>query len=290
MRSLVLLLLIATVFAEDEDGLTLPLTSFRARGLREEGTKQWQAAELVWEKQKAKEAVDAAEAAAALEAIELAVMRLEQALEIEWDAATNKLLANAARAWYALQPLAPPPPEKDAAKLKARRIADLRRFALEYGAARRYESQVQRCSRCDGRGVLRGAFGDKPPPCGTCKQRGGVPVRKGILAARWFVQSPLFRDDTGNGQIFDRDLRQATLDPSRLSPYVKSVAIDGEVEDHGTWARVRVREKVSAEPGGKAEERKETLTLFRIGSRWYLWSRRYDEALIAIPEETAGGT
>ncbi|MGQ0612909.1 MAG: hypothetical protein ACT4PV_04095 [Planctomycetaceae bacterium] len=290
MRPVALMLLLASALAAEEGGLTLPLTSFRARELREEGTKHWQSAETVWEKLKATEAVDAATAGAALEKVELAFTRLEQSLELEWDAATNTLLANAARAWYALHPLAPPPAEKELAKLKSRRIADVRRFALEYGAARRYESQIQRCSRCDGRGVLSGAFGDKPPPCGTCKQRGGVPVRKGILAARWFVQSPLFRDDNGNALNLDRDLRQAAIDPSRLSPYVKSVAIHGEVEDHGTWARVRVREKVSPEPGGKSEERKETLTLFRIGSRWYIWSRRYDESLIAIPEETAGGT
>jgi len=291
MRLLPLLLLCCApaLPAEDEGGLDQPLTSFRAKQLREEGAKHWAASAAAREQLAAKQAVDPANAAAALDAVELALARLEQALELEWDAAANKVAADAARAWFALRPLAPAPPEREAAKRRARRVADVRRFALEHGAARRFESLFQRCTRCDGRGVMPPAFQGKPPPCPACRQQGRLPVRKGILAARWFSHSPVYRDDASNARTVDRELRVAANDPTQLGPFVKSLAVDGEVEDHDTWARVTVREKLAREPGEKPEERKTVLTVFRVGDRWYLWERRFDDALVAIPQEGGGG-
>jgi len=292
MRPLALLALIAAAaaFPEEEGGLKVPLASSRAKGLRAEGAKRWSVAEATWQKVRRHEVVEPAELVLAIEASEDAVAKLEQSVRVEWDGATNDRLAEACRAWFGLRALLPEPAtgeEKDAEKRRQKRIQDVRKLAMEYGASRRYELMLRRCDRCDGRGHLRSAFGDRPPPCSSCAQRGTVPDRGAILEARWLLQSPLYRADAGNSVRMDLDLRQAAIDAARFRPFVLATAIDGEPEDHDVWARVRVKEKVTEEPRGKSETRTTTHTFFRVGRVWYLWDPRADAALVTVPADGA---
>lgn len=285
MRAVLPLLLAGFAIAGEEPGLAVPLASARARSLREEGKKAWEAAAPVWTKAKAREVVEPDVLAAAVASVEEAVAKWEQSLRVEWDDATNGALAEACRAWYGMRALLPAAPADDAKREagRRRRVQEVRKLVMEHGAARRLETQVRRCDRCDGRGVLRAAFGDRPAECPACDRRGARPHRESILAAQWFVRSPLYRADTGNAVRMDLDLRRAASDAARLAPFVHSVGIDGEVEDHDVWARVRAKEKVTNEPRGRAETRQVEYVFFRVGRVWYLWDDRYDAAVLPDP-------
>lgn len=285
MRAVFLLLLAGFAFAGEEPGLAVPLTSVRARSLREEGRKAWDAAAPVWTKAKAGEVVEPGALAAAVAAVEDAVAKWEQSLRVEWDDATNGTLAEACRAWYGMRVLLPADPADDTRREagRRRRVQEVRKLVMEHGAARRLEMQIRRCDRCDGRGVLRAAFGDRPADCPACDRRGAVPHRGSILDAQWLVRSPLYRADTGNAVRMDLDLRRAGSDAARLAPFVQSVGIDGEVEDHDVWARVRAKEKVTDEPRGKPVTRQVEYVFFRVGRVWYLWDDRYDASVLPDP-------
>ncbi|MGH7161976.1 MAG: hypothetical protein ACREID_00725 [Planctomycetota bacterium] len=294
-RALALALLASLAVAEEEAGLERPPSSLRARELREGGLKLWKEAEPLWHSARRDQPVEPAAVAEALAKIEDSVAQLERSLQAEWHAETNAAVAEAARAWHALRAKLPSPPlpddpkerakaEEAAARDRRQRAAEARRFVMEYGSARRYESQLERCDRCEGRKLIRSAFGDPPVPCAKCDQLGVRVVPKGLLAARWLPHSPAYRADVRNVVEMDRALRTAKFQTRLLAPFTKSVGIEGDVEDHDSWVRIRAVERIVQVPAAqKPEKAKVTYVLFRVGRVWYLWTRRYDAETVGVP-------
>ena len=105
--------------------------------------------------------------------------------------------------------------------------------------------------------------------------------RDAVLDARWFVQSPLFREDGRNISRIDSLLRTSRNQPDRLAPFVKSISIQG-VEDHDTWAKVVVKEKLQDKPKLKSTTEIRTYRFYRIGRNWYLWNSRADAKVLDL--------
>jgi hypothetical protein len=236
-----------------------------------------------------------AEAVVATRNLEEAVTLIERALHVEWDLQANMALARAVRAWYDLRkhlPAAPPPADADAEKKAAKekekqhraRLKQVRRFILDYGRARRFEEQFRTCRRCDGRQYVYDAFNKGKRPCPVCDREGRMPIREGIIRARWHFHSPLYRANPGASRDVRNALASAARSPHRLAPFVRSVAID-EVEDHDLWMRVAVTEKTFTEPDSrKTVETEKTYLLYRVGKTWFLYFRRFDNKLVDIPD------
>ena len=271
-----------------------PPKSFRARKLREKATAAWTEAEAVRQRlhDKKAEPVAPEELAAAVAQLETVIFYFEKSLRIEWNERANRTQANALRAWFDLRPHlpAPVPPKteeekkahaKRLKKAKRQRNGDLRKTIMEWGHDRRYDNMLTRCRRCDGRGVLSAPFGGRPPPCPSCSRMKMHLSRDAVLDARWYIQSPLFRDDGRNVNRIDSLLRSARHQPQRLAPFVKSISIQ-DVEDHDTWAKVVVKEKLQDKPKVKSTTEIRTYRLYRIGRNWYLWDSRADAKVLDL--------
>jgi hypothetical protein len=267
----------------------------RAAHLRKKAQKLWKKVAPVVQALDLKEKPTAEEAAVATRTLEEVVVAFEKALRVEWNYDANTTLARAVTAWYALRPLLPQPPapadpdaEKKAAREKAKlrraRVQAVRRFLLEYGRARRFDKQYRTCRRCDGRQFVYDAFNKGKRPCPVCDREGRVPVREGIIRARWHFHSPLYRARPQSAQGVRKALASAAHSPERLGPFVRSISID-EVEDHDLWMRVAVTEKTFTEPGSqRTTETEKTYLLYRVGKSWFLYSR-FDKKLVEIPED-----
>lgn len=296
MRLAALLSILGTVLAGEpaEKGTILgPPVTGKAKSLREQGMKAWNEAAAVVADWKAKKPVDRAAAAAALGRIEEAALHFQRCVEAEWQCDANVKLAEAVRAWHGLRAIAPPPappadPKESERLERARRdrLADARRLVMETANARRYENLIRRCDRCDGRKELRNAFGDDRVDCPKCRRAGSLLSVKGVLEARWFALSPLARADGRSASDLDMLLKVAGAAPQRLAPFVKSVSIAGDVEDHDTWVRMRVQEKYVEEAGSSRVGRAENVVvLYRVGRLWFLYDARADRDLVEIPAE-----
>jgi hypothetical protein len=236
------------------------------------------------------------EAAAATRKVEEAVDLFEKALRIEWDLEANGTLAHAVRTWYGLRPHLPEPPppadeagEKKAAREKEKehlaRVRGVRRFITEYGRARRFEKQFRTCRRCDGRQYVYDAFNKDKRPCPVCDRAGRLPIREGIIRARWHFHSPLYRANPGSSRDVRNALASAPRSPQRLAPFIRSLSIE-RVEDHDYWMRVDVKEKTFSEPGSKKTVTTEkSYFVYRVGKSWFLYFRRFDHELVDIPED-----
>ncbi|MCZ6574142.1 MAG: hypothetical protein O7C98_13370 [Planctomycetota bacterium] len=292
--SLLALLLLATDAPAVEFTLEEPPKSFRARKLREKATAAWTEAEAVRQRlhDKKAEPVPPEEIAAAVAQLEKVIFFFEKSLRIEWNERANRTQASALRAWFDLRPHlpAPVPPKTDEEKkarakllkkAKRQRSGDLRKTIMEWGHDRRYDNMLTRCRRCDGRGVLSAPFGGRPPPCPSCNRRKMHLSRRAVLDARWYIQSPLFREDGRNVSRMDSLLRTARHQPQRLAPFVKSISIQ-DVEDHDTWAKVVVKEKLQDKPKLKSTTEIQTYRLYRIGRNWYLWNSRADAKVLDL--------
>ncbi|MHC4550833.1 MAG: hypothetical protein ACYTEZ_18920 [Planctomycetota bacterium] len=282
-----LALLLGVAVADD---LEPAKPSPRAARLRDRAQALWEEAAPVWERARKHLPVPAAEAVATLRQLEEAVAVFEKALAIEWHREANATLATAVRAWYAIRELRPDPvaggeeaaakATKEREKRRRERLREVRRFIQDYGRARRFESQYQRCPRCDGRKYLYHTFGKEKRPCPTCRTEGRLPVRQGIIRARWRFHSPLYRAHARSTRDVTRALEAAARSPERLAPFVRGVAVD-EIEDHDLWVRVKVTERTFTEPGRKRTVKtKKTYVLYRVGEVWYLYFPRHDADLV----------
>ena len=236
-----------------------------------------------------------AEAVVATRHLEEAVRLLEKAVRAEWDLEANAALARAVRAWYRLRdhlPAPPPPADADAEKKAKKekekqhraRLKAVRRFVLAYGRARRFQEQYRTCRRCDGRQYVYDAFNKGKRPCPVCDRVGRLPIREGIIRARWHFHSPLYRANAGSSRDVRNALGSAARSPHHLAPFVRSIAID-EIEDHDLWMRVAVTEKAFTEPGSKrVVETEKTYLVYRVGKIWFLYFRRFDNKLVDIPD------
>ncbi len=291
---LALLLLPASVAFAADEGLEKEPKHPRARELREEGKRLAAAVQPVAEKARTKQPLEQEAIAAAMGDLEGAALSYEKSLEMEWNSEANRQLGDVLRAYFRLKALrVATEPADEAAKAQAakeaerdrrERLADTRKFVMDLGSARRHENLFGRCERCDGRGVMHSPFGDKST-CATCASGGMLPKPKGILASRWLVNSPLYRANSTNFTQVDRMLRTAHLNSKPLAPFVKSIGIAGDVEDHVDWVRIEAKEQTIAEAGAKTVEKtKVVYTLFRVGKVWYLYTPRFDRELIDIPD------
>ena len=286
-------------FAADKLGLEQPLSSSPAKRYRQRGLALWESIQPTWKKHLEHKPIPAKEATAAVEVLEQVALDLERSLQLEWDTATNRTLADAARGWYAFRKLVPPPAEptdpkerKKAENARAKerraRLSAARRFVMGLAKARRYENIFKRCPRCDGRKFLRSPFGDRYA-CPLCHQRGVLLDRQDLLRARWLAYSPLFRDDGRNRSRMDRQLHMATDRRESVGPFVKSVVVDGPIEDHDLWVRVHTKEKTFVDPVKRATEKaKGDYLLLRVGKLWYLYTERQDHDLIEIKVSDSG--
>jgi hypothetical protein len=296
MRSLLIVLSLALGAAFAGELLEPEKSSPRARRMREDAYEKLEPLAETMAAVKAKGDVAPEAAQAALGSIEEVVKILDRALAMEWNAEANRTLADAARAWYYLRERLPKPEEPaDEAEKKKReaaaerahrgRLRDARRFLLDVLKARKYEQQFRRCTRCDGRKELRSPFGDKQP-CPACAETGRLRVEKAILEATWLCYSPLYRADARNLTTAHRKLLLAQTRPDTLAPFVRSASVKGSIEDHDLWVRIHTEEKVYKEPGARKTETVEnSYALFRVGDVWYLHSKRFDGALVEVPEE-----
>lgn len=293
-RALMLFPLAAVLFGADEaTGVFAPPTLPRAKSLRDEGARIWSEVEPLWKELRARKPVDGAAAAAALPKIEEAASLFHRSVAAEWSSDANLLLAEAVRAWHGLRAVAPPPePPQDPRgrerleRLRKDRIADARRLVVEWGAARRHDSQFLRCDRCDGRRELTNAYGDARFDCPKCRGAGSFLNTKTILGARWLTKSPLLRADGRAAHDLDLLLKTAGNYPKRLAPFLKSLVIEGEAEDHDVWVRFRTSEKTVEEPGSARTAKSfNAYVLYRVGRLWFFYDPRYDKELVAVPEE-----
>jgi len=277
--------------ALDPDGSA---SSPRAKRIRGEALEKWKAAGPAWELAKAGKPVPGGDAREAVGLIEEAVELYERSLALEWDGDANRQLAEAIRAYFKLRKHVPEEKpqgeeerkkaEKAADRAHKERVREARRFVLDYGRARRYSSLFDRCPQCGGRKEISSAFGDKRM-CPTCKGAGLLVDREGIVEARWSFFSPLYRADLRNEREVTRAYRIGQHRPEQLAPFVKSVRIRGDVEDHGTWVRITTREKTHTDARGRRTDKVETTyVIYRVGKQWYLYHPRYDRELIDVPE------
>jgi hypothetical protein len=297
VRHLAILLALALLAHGDEKELEQPPASSKARKFREEGRALWDGMQAVWEKVRHKKDVTPAEALETIPVLEQAVELLEKSLREEWNGETNRALADAARAWYWLQPFLPPPepPADEAAKKKAEkeeqalrlaRIREVREFIMKWGRERRADSLLRTCTKCQGRKEIVTPFGDKSP-CTSCSKRGRLVERDAVIAARWSRYSPLYRAQARHEQSVNRLLRSLAPDDTKdpFAPYISSVSIK-DVEDNGLWVRVKATDIV--QPGansGKTEKEDVTYVLFRVGKVWYVYDKQADRELIDLSEE-----
>jgi len=291
---LALLLLPAGLALAGDEGLEKEPRHPRAKELRAEGKRLWAAVQPVADKAKTKQPLEQEAIAAAMRDLESAALSYEKSLEMEWNSEANRQAGDVLRAYFRLKALrVASEPADEAAKAQAtkdaerdlrERLADTRKFVMDMGSARRYENLFGRCEKCDGRGVIHSPFGDKAE-CAACAKGGMLPKPKGILASRWLVNSPLYRANSTNFTQVDRMLRTAHLKSQPLAPFVKSVAISGDVEDHVDWVRITAKEQTIAEAGAKTVDKtKVVYTLFRVGKVWYVYTPRFDRELIDIPD------
>ncbi len=292
VRRLVVLALLPLLAHADEKELEQPPVSAKARQLREQGKALWNGIAPVWEKLRHKNEVTPAEAAATLPVVEEAVDLLERSIREEWNGETNRALADAARAWYWLQPLLPPEPPDDPAvkraaeKARLARIREVREFVMKWGRERRADSLLRTCPKCQGRKEIVSPFGDRST-CNACAKRGRLVDREAIIAARWNRHSPLYRAQARHEQGVNRLLRSLAPDDQKdpFAPYISSVLIK-EVEDHGLWARVKAVDTVQPAAGSPRTEKADaTYVLLRVGKVWYAYDRQADKELIDLAEK-----
>ena len=80
-------------------------------------------------------------------------------------------------------------------------------------------------------------------------------------------------------------LRTGVRAEKRIGPFIHSSSIDGKVEDHGWWFRIRTLEKVIEEGDQKKPvERNETYVVMNVGRNWWVHSGRVDRDLLVLPE------
>lgn len=292
VRRLALLALFSLLARADEKELEQPPVSAKARQLREQGNALWNGVAPVWEKLRYKKEVTPAEAAATLPVVEQAVDLLERSIREEWNGETNRTLADAARAWYWLQPLLPPqPPDDPAVKRQAEkerqaRTREVRDFVMKWGRERRADSLLRTCPKCQGRKEVVSPFGDRTT-CNACGKRGRLVDRDAIIAARWNRYSPLYRSQARHEHAVNRLLRSLAPDEQKdpFAPYISSVLIK-EVEDNGLWARVKAVDTVQPAAGSQKTEKADvTYVLFRVGKVWYAYDRQADKDLLDLAEK-----
>jgi hypothetical protein len=284
-----LLLAGASALAQDVT-LEKPPSSPHAKRLREEADRLWAPhAPLVDTLKKGQPADPEALGRASADLAE-AVLRFERSLQIEWNQATNATLADVVRAWFKVRAAivaagqAPPDTAGEARKAQLR---EGRRFLVDYLKARKQESQVRRCDRCDGQKDLVSRFGDRTA-CPRCQRLGMLPVPQAILEAHWLPRSPLYRALGRNASSMEQKLRFAVRDPSRLGPFLRTASIDGPIDDQGLFVRVKVKEQVVADPGAAKVEKADTeYVVFNVGKIWYLYDPQADRELFTLPEPAA---
>ncbi|MHC4941131.1 MAG: hypothetical protein ACYTHK_19520 [Planctomycetota bacterium] len=296
MRGLLVALMLGSfAVAGDDAGLDAPAKSPLAKRKRDEATALWHKGRAVHEEVRKGKKPAPEVIRQAIQDLENAVDLFEAAQRMEWDGKANQDEAECLRNWAGLREVAPPPEapadpaektrweakQRSAAKERAR---DARRFVTKLLQARRHNKVFQRCGRCDGRGEIRSAFGDKS----VCKSCGGLKQttnRKNLLKAYWMAHSPFFRADARNRSLMNQVLRMGVRAEKRIGPYIKSSSIDGKIEDHGWWFRVRTKEKV-LEDGTqkKPTERAETYIVMNVGRAWWVHSGRVDRELLVLPD------
>lgn len=298
--------------AADAPALDAPLKNPTAKRIREKAKKLWESGQAVHTRTKSADEKAPRptpdELRKARDDIVEAIELFESAQLKEWDLATNTLQAQAVRLWAELNGLIPeavPPTDPEVlekwkasqAKDVVRRKLDARRMLGKLLSARRYSKQFQRCSRCDGRGEFKDRFGGQPGAkaatrtCGTCDGHKLTANRKRILAAHWFCYSPNYRADGRNRSDMSYVLRLGVRGTNKIAPYIMSTRIGSDVEDHGWWLALRVKEKVQEEPTDrKGAERETEYVLMRIGKIWWLHSERFDtRTLLRLPDPAEEG-
>jgi hypothetical protein len=288
MRRPALLLALSLLAHGEEQDLEQPPASAKARQLREEGIALWDGVQAVWEKVRHKKDVTQEEAVATVPVVERAVELLEKSLREEWNGETNRALADAARAWYWLQPRLPQvePSESEAKAARSARTREVRDFIMKWGRERRVDSLLRTCTKCQGRKEIVSSFGDRAP-CTACSKRGRLVDRDAVIAARWSRYSPLYRAQSRYEHQVNRLLRSLAPDDSKdaFAPYIVSVSIK-EVEDNGLWVRVKAQDIVQPSANSpKTEKTDATYVLFRVGKVWYVYDKQADRDLLDLAEK-----
>ena len=232
--------------------------------------------------------------------LEQAVNLFEKAQKMEWNLDANRAEMEALRAWSDLRkitPAAEPPTDpKEKARFESKqrsaakeRLRDARRFVSKLLQGRKHAKVFGRCGRCDGRGELRSAFGDKSV-CNVCRGTKHMTDRKSLLRAYWFAHSPFFRGDARNRSMLNYVLRTGISAEERLanavSPYILSSNVSGKIEDHEWWFRVTAKEKVVNKGSEKKGiEQTSTYIVMNVGHAWWVYAGRIDRELLVPPED-----
>jgi hypothetical protein len=295
MRLFGLLLILAPLALAKPAGLEMPLKSPVARRLRIEAKATCDKARAVFDAVRKDPAPTDAEVRQAFADVGAAIGKFERAQRTEWDFATNTAEQKCVRLWVDLRKVVKPVPaptdpeakakwEKKQDKARRDTARDARRFLTKVLGTRRHAKLFGRCSRCDGRGDLRSAFGDSSV-CPNCKGKKHTANRRGILAAHWYSLSPFFRASGRERSKMNFVLQSGVGGEDRIAPFTKSVVVQGKVEDHGWWFRIRTKEKVLATgESKKATEREGDYLVVNLGRTWWLADRRSDRDL-QLPQE-----
>jgi len=291
MRALPALLLVAALAgAQDDNRLDAPLESPLAKRKRDEAAGEAAKGLAVHEavRQGNKPSPEALREAIA--ALEEAVDLYERAQEMEWSMQANVDELRCVKSWLALRGLLPE--EKEPADEKAKKerekesrenVRDARRFLTKVLRLRRYRKVFERCSRCDGRGELTSAFGDRST-CPSCRGAKQQTDRKTLLRGYWFAHSPFFRADARERSTIDYVLRSGVRGAKRLTPYIATVSVE-DVEDHGWWFRIKTEEKVIEDvEKGERVEREHAYVVVKVGRTFWIHGGSPDRDLLRVPE------
>ena len=294
--TLAILLLVPLALAGDDDGgLDQPLSSPLAKRKRAEADELGGKGRALHEEIRKGVKPAPEDLRKAIEALEEALAIYERAQAMEWSLAANADEMECLRSWVALREHLPPaeapadPEEKaraEAKEVKAQkeRARDARRFLTETLRSRRHRKVFDRCDRCDGRGELRSAFGDKSV-CSTCRGEKLITNRKNLLEGYWLAHSPFYRADARERARLNYVLRSGVRGEKRIAPFIEAATISGKVEDHGWWFRFETKQKVIEEGGqGKATERDENYIVMNVGRCWWIHGGRVDRELLDLQD------
>lgn len=177
------------------------------------------------------------------------------------------------------------PVPEETRRQQLRHESDLRKFILNYAAARRLGTLVTRCTNCNGSGRIglgkRGRDGKAIYlACRQCYGEGAHLNSHAARKAFWLSKSPYYRAKEINRARFEEKLKKWGRKPTSIREFLRKVKLES-VEYHGLWAMASYTEYVrKVHPRKKKLTREVNAYFIRIGRRWFFFDARADREFL----------